>query len=42
MKYPEYIFVDGSSVDEYEFKFERSTFINDRLIYVIVLINCLP
>lgn len=34
MKYPEFIFVDGK-VDEYEFKFERSTYIDDRLIYVI-------
>ena len=34
MKYPEFIFVDGT-VDEYEFKFERSTYIDDRLIYVI-------
>ena len=34
MKYPQYIFIDGT-VDEYEFKFERSTYINDRLIYVI-------
>ncbi len=34
MKYPEFIFVDGK-VDEYEFKFDRSTYIDDRLIYVI-------
>lgn len=34
MKYPQYIFVDGT-IDDYEFKFERSTYINDRLIYVI-------
>jgi hypothetical protein len=34
MKYPQFIFIDGK-VDEYEFKFERSTYINDRLIYVI-------
>jgi len=34
MKYPEFIFIDGT-VDEYEFKFERSTYIDDRLIYVI-------
>ena len=34
MKYPEFIFVEGT-VDEYEFKFDRSTYIDDRLIYVI-------
>ena len=34
MKYPEFIFIEGK-VDEYEFKFERSTYIDDRLIYVI-------
>jgi len=34
MKYPQFIFIEGK-VDEYEFKFERSTYINDRLIYVI-------
>lgn len=34
MKYPRFIFVDGE-VDEYEFKFERSTYIDDRLVYVI-------
>ncbi|MEO0570526.1 MAG: carboxypeptidase-like regulatory domain-containing protein [Bacteroidota bacterium] len=34
MKYPEFIFIEGE-VDEYEFKFERSTYIDDRLIYVI-------
>ena len=34
IKYPDFIFVDGS-IDEYEFKFERSTYIDDRLIYVI-------
>ena len=34
MKYPEFIFA-GASVDEYEFSFDRSTLINDRLIYII-------
>lgn len=34
MKYPEFIFGDAT-VEEYEFKFNRSTYINDRLIYVI-------
>ena len=34
MKYPEFIFYEGE-LDEYEFKFERSTYIDDRLIYVI-------
>ncbi|MGD1945096.1 MAG: carboxypeptidase-like regulatory domain-containing protein [Croceivirga sp.] len=34
MKYPEFIFIDGK-VDEYEFKFDRSTYINDRLVYII-------
>nr|WP_067034307.1 carboxypeptidase-like regulatory domain-containing protein [Muricauda sp. CP2A] len=34
MKYPEYIFAEGS-VDNYTFSFDRSTRINDRLIYVI-------
>ncbi|MEO9510663.1 MAG: carboxypeptidase-like regulatory domain-containing protein [Flavobacteriaceae bacterium] len=34
MKYPEYIFEDGS-IDDYKFAFDRSTRINDRLIYVI-------
>ncbi len=34
MKYPEYIFADGS-VDNYKFSFDRSTRINNRLIYVI-------
>lgn len=40
MKYPEFIFIDGK-VDEYEFKFERSTYIDDQLIYVIQF-NQLP
>lgn len=34
MKYPEYIFTDNS-IDNYKFTFERSTRVNDRLIYVI-------
>ncbi|MBT8281692.1 MAG: carboxypeptidase-like regulatory domain-containing protein [Muriicola sp.] len=34
MKYPEYIFTE-QSIDDYTFKFDRSTRINDRLIYVI-------
>lgn len=34
MKYPEYIFAEGS-IDDYKFAFSRSTRINDRLIYVI-------
>ena len=34
MKYTDFIFVDGN-VDDYNFNFERSTYINDRLIYVI-------
>ncbi|GMN08278.1 carboxypeptidase-like regulatory domain-containing protein [Croceitalea sp. MTPC5] len=34
MKYPEYIFAE-EQVDEYKFSFDRSTVINDRLIYII-------
>lgn len=34
MKYPEYIFAEGS-IDDYRFAFSRSTRIKDRLIYVI-------
>jgi hypothetical protein len=34
MKYPEYIFSEDS-IDDYDFRFDRSTRINDRLIYVI-------
>ncbi|WP_262420353.1 carboxypeptidase-like regulatory domain-containing protein [Flagellimonas meishanensis] len=34
MKYPEFIFSDGS-VSDYKFTFDRSTRINDKLIYVI-------
>jgi hypothetical protein len=34
MKYPEYIFSE-ESIEDYIFKFDRSTRINDRLIYVI-------
>ncbi|NNK21226.1 MAG: carboxypeptidase-like regulatory domain-containing protein, partial [Flavobacteriaceae bacterium] len=34
MKYPEYIFSE-ESIDDYDFRFDRSTRINDRLIYVI-------
>lgn len=34
MKYPEYIFSE-ESIDNYNFSFDRSTRINDRLIYVI-------
>jgi hypothetical protein len=34
MKYPEYIFSE-ESIDDYTFRFERSTRINDQLIYVI-------
>lgn len=40
MKYPEFVFVDGS-IDEYEFNFERSTYIDDRLVYVIAF-NQIP
>lgn len=34
MKYPEYIFVDAT-IDEYEFSFDRTTLVDDKLIYVI-------
>lgn len=34
MKYPEYIF-DEESLSDYKFSFDRSTRINDRLIYVV-------
>ncbi|WP_375323944.1 carboxypeptidase-like regulatory domain-containing protein [Flagellimonas sp. GZD32] len=34
MKYPEYIF-SSESIDDYKFTFDRSTRINDKLIYVI-------
>ena len=34
MKYPEFLFDDGS-ISNYKFSFDRSTRINDRLIYVI-------
>ncbi len=34
MKYPEFIFSDGS-INEYRFRFERSTYIDNALIYVI-------
>ncbi|HZJ19832.1 MAG TPA: carboxypeptidase-like regulatory domain-containing protein [Pricia sp.] len=34
MKYPEYIFTD-ETLDNYNFSFERSTRVNDRLIYVV-------
>ncbi len=34
MKYPEYIF-SNESINDYKFTFDRSTRINDRLIYVI-------
>jgi hypothetical protein len=34
MKYPEYIFSEDA-IDDYNFSFDRSTRINDRLIYVI-------
>jgi hypothetical protein len=34
MKYPEYIFTE-KSMDNYQFSFDRSTRINDQLIYVI-------
>ncbi len=34
MKYPEFIFAEGS-IDEYRFTFDRSTYIDDALIYVI-------
>ncbi len=34
MKYPEYIFTD-SSIDNYVFSFDRSTRVNDKLIYII-------
>ncbi|MFD2588275.1 carboxypeptidase-like regulatory domain-containing protein [Croceitalea marina] len=34
MKYPEYIFTN-ESIDDYNFTFDRSTRVNDRLIYII-------
>lgn len=34
IKYPEYIF-DEESIDAYEFNFERSTKVNNKLIYII-------
>lgn len=34
MKYPEYIFTN-ESIDDYEFTFDRSTRVNNRLIYII-------
>ena len=34
MKYPEYIFTN-ESIDDYKFSFDRSTRVNNRLIYVI-------
>ncbi len=34
MKYPEYIFTENS-IDDYTFSFDRSTRVNDQLIYVI-------
>ncbi|MGB5556000.1 MAG: carboxypeptidase-like regulatory domain-containing protein [Flavobacteriaceae bacterium] len=34
MKYPEYIFTE-ESIDDYVFSFERSTRVNDQLIYVV-------
>jgi hypothetical protein len=34
MKYPEYIFTD-ETIPDYRFRFERSTMINDKLIYVV-------
>ncbi|MFC4094316.1 carboxypeptidase-like regulatory domain-containing protein [Euzebyella saccharophila] len=34
MKYPEYIF-SPESIDYYDFKFDRSTLVNNKLIYVI-------
>ncbi len=34
MKYPEYIFTEGS-IEDYDFSFERSTRENDRLLYVV-------
>ncbi|MEM8508297.1 MAG: carboxypeptidase-like regulatory domain-containing protein [Bacteroidota bacterium] len=34
MKYPEFIFAEGS-IDEYQFTFDRSTYIDNTLIYVI-------
>lgn len=34
MKYPEYIFTN-ESIDDYEFTFDKSTRVNDRLIYII-------
>ena len=34
MKYPEYIF-SNESISNYNFKFDRSTRVNDRLIYVV-------
>src|SRR5680860_1265 len=34
MKYPEYIFTD-ETLENYNFSFERSTRVNDRLIYVV-------
>ncbi|MGB5370174.1 MAG: carboxypeptidase-like regulatory domain-containing protein [Flavobacteriaceae bacterium] len=34
MKYPEYIFTD-ESIEDYTFSFDRSTMVNDRLLYVV-------
>ncbi|MBT8237047.1 MAG: carboxypeptidase-like regulatory domain-containing protein [Croceitalea sp.] len=34
MKYPEYIF-GGASIDQYLFRYDRSTYIDDKLIYII-------
>ncbi len=34
MKYPEYIFTD-ESIEDYSFSFDRSTMVNDRLLYVV-------
>ena len=34
MKYPEYIFTD-ETLDDYNFSFDRSTRVNDQLIYVV-------
>jgi hypothetical protein len=34
MKYPEYIFTD-ESIEDYIFSFDRSTMVNDRLLYVV-------
>ncbi|MGB5273879.1 MAG: carboxypeptidase-like regulatory domain-containing protein, partial [Flavobacteriaceae bacterium] len=34
MKYPEYIFTD-ESIENYNFSFDRSTMVNDRLLYVV-------